>query len=1081
MGTGTTIDTLDIQIKTSAGTAAVNIERLATALGNLKSNGKLTTVVNNLDKLAKSLDNLNKSTSNMNGLSRLKTLGTVLNGLGSVQKLSGLTSVVNTLSKLSKVVAALDAATIDKFKKAMEKLADALSPLAIKLQAVADGFRALPAHLRRAISAVNSADNSINNMGNSINTTSLNTFTMLGNVDMLISGLNAVADAMANVISQAIQWDGVQSRFGRAMADSAEEYYDYIQKINEVMGINVQQFMGNSSLFADMMRGFGVGEKDASTMAIGFTELAYDIWAGTNDVFNTLEEAMDAVRSTIGGETESIQRAGFSVIESTLQETAARHNLAVNIEKATMAEKTYLRYLTLVDQAHARSYVGVYAAEMKTAEGAVRDLSQSFKTLVQAIGSLFIPIVQIVIPYVTAFVRILTDAAHVVAKFFGIELFKIDWSSSKKGVGGLADGATEAATGLTGAAKAAKKLKDYTMGFDELNVISPDTGSGSGGGAGGVGDNGDWYKDLDLDTLWDESVFEQASKRVDEIKEKILKFMEDWKWAFAGVATALAAIAVAKHWSTITGTIGAIIGGISKMTSVVSALFGFIKGQPVLHVLTQLSPKLALVMTAVSTIAGFLGLPVWATIVVILGTIASTAYFLYENWDKVVKVVKDFFKENIVPKFQEIKRHVDNMVEALGPLGKLFSNIGGSVLPILGKAIEIVGGIIVGVVGGTIATAFNILVGIVENMIETFSGVVQIVSGIVSLIVAIFTGGDIGKAWEKIWKGVWTTLKGLVSLIIDPVVDLVDGVITWFKELWDELVGHSIVPDMVNAIVDWFVKMPSRVIKPVKDLVNQVTSAFKNAWSTISSWFKSNVAPKFTKDYWSAKFDTIRSSVTSKLGSAKTAITDKWAEVKKWFTANVAPKFTTSYWGTKFNTIYSGLKTKLDSAWTAVKNFFSATEWKKKVEAAVKAIKDNFKMPSFPKIKLSVEWDTKVGAVKKAVYQALGLDGWPSLKWSTYAQGGFPMPGEYFVARESGPELVGRIGNKPAVANNDQIVAAVSQGVYQAVVSAMSANGGGGNQNVNVYLDGKQIHASVKRTDESRGRNIMGNQLGYLY
>lgn len=54
-----------------------------------------------------------------------------------------------------------------------------------------------------------------------------------------------------------------------------------------------------------------------------------------------------------------------------------------------------------------------------------------------------------------------------------------------------------------------------------------------------------------------------------------------------------------------------------------------------------------------------------------------------------------------------------------------------------------------------------------------------------------------------------------------------------------------------------------------------------------------------------------------------------------------------------------------------------------------------------------------------------------------YAEGGFPDMGEIFMARESGPELVGRIGSRTAVANNSQIVEAVSRGVFEAVVSAM--------------------------------------------
>lgn len=57
-----------------------------------------------------------------------------------------------------------------------------------------------------------------------------------------------------------------------------------------------------------------------------------------------------------------------------------------------------------------------------------------------------------------------------------------------------------------------------------------------------------------------------------------------------------------------------------------------------------------------------------------------------------------------------------------------------------------------------------------------------------------------------------------------------------------------------------------------------------------------------------------------------------------------------------------------------------------------------------------------------------------------YAQGGFPSFGELFIAREAGPELVGTIGGRAAVANNEQIVAAVAQGVYEAVTAALRLN-----------------------------------------
>ncbi|WP_304960250.1 hypothetical protein [Thomasclavelia cocleata] len=86
-----------------------------------------------------------------------------------------------------------------------------------------------------------------------------------------------------------------------------------------------------------------------------------------------------------------------------------------------------------------------------------------------------------------------------------------------------------------------------------------------------------------------------------------------------------------------------------------------------------------------------------------------------------------------------------------------------------------------------------------------------------------------------------------------------------------------------------------------------------------------------------------------------------------------------------------------------------------------------------------------------------------TFKMNLYANGGFPDMGEMFVAREAGPELVGRIGKKTAVANNDQIVSAVSGGVYNAMRSAMAGMSSGGKYEIHttVMLDGKQVGKSV--------------------
>lgn len=90
-----------------------------------------------------------------------------------------------------------------------------------------------------------------------------------------------------------------------------------------------------------------------------------------------------------------------------------------------------------------------------------------------------------------------------------------------------------------------------------------------------------------------------------------------------------------------------------------------------------------------------------------------------------------------------------------------------------------------------------------------------------------------------------------------------------------------------------------------------------------------------------------------------------------------------------------------------------------------------------------------------------------SVSW--YKNGGFPNVGELFYARENGaPELVGSIGNRTAVANNDQIVSAVSIGVEKAVSRALgnSRNGGNGEQpviEVTIKADSETLYRAVRK------------------
>ena len=106
------------------------------------------------------------------------------------------------------------------------------------------------------------------------------------------------------------------------------------------------------------------------------------------------------------------------------------------------------------------------------------------------------------------------------------------------------------------------------------------------------------------------------------------------------------------------------------------------------------------------------------------------------------------------------------------------------------------------------------------------------------------------------------------------------------------------------------------------------------------------------------------------------------------------------------------------------------------------------------------EWLQKVvGFEKFEVSFALSKVSIPRL-----ANGGIVNEGQAFIARERGPELVGNVGSKTTVMNNDQIVESVSNGVYRAMKEAMSENTEDGQTEINVYVGGELAYRDfVKR------------------
>lgn len=170
-----------------------------------------------------------------------------------------------------------------------------------------------------------------------------------------------------------------------------------------------------------------------------------------------------------------------------------------------------------------------------------------------------------------------------------------------------------------------------------------------------------------------------------------------------------------------------------------------------------------------------------------------------------------------------------------------------------------------------------------------------------------------------------------------------------------------------------------------------------------------------------------------------------------------------STWAKISNALVTGLKDLIKGAYEAVIKWAEGKSFK---ELALDVVKVIFKP-------FTLLYDAVYGLISGifggdgSTDKISGID-ISKINKSKFATGGYPTTGQMFIARESGPELVGSIGGRTAVVNNDQIVQAVSMGVYNAVVDAFSTTSDNGDeQPVVVQIDGREVFRAVRSQNDN--------------
>lgn len=507
----------------NSGDASQKITRLTNALTALSQVGNVkisSSIANQLTAINTALAGLkwtdgDKLTSLANGLRPLSELGK-----------ANMTTFINQLSKLPKVIEDLEAADIDKFTQQMTALAAAMKPFADEMQKVSNGFSAFPSKIQKLITSTEKYNASARK---ATSTTGQFTSGLKAlNVAAVAITFRKIGHFIAQAVTESNKYQEDLNLFTVALGQYAAEAQNYAEKVSDVMGIDPAQWLRNQGVFNTLLTGFGDTAERAQLMSQNLTQLGYDI----SSLFNiSIEDAMQKLQSGISGELEPLRRLGYDLSQARLEQTALNLGIKESVANMTQAEKAELRYYAIMTQVTTAQ--GDMARTLEAPANLLRILQAQLTQAARAIGNIFIPALNAILPYAIAVVQVIREIANALANLAGFKLTEVDYS----GVNSAAVGAGSLADNLDDAAGAAKKLKQYTAGFDELNVFAPNTGSGSGAGAGGAGGF-----DFDLPTY--DFLGDAVQTRIGEIKKMIEDTLAEITTIVSGFMLAVGAILV---------------------------------------------------------------------------------------------------------------------------------------------------------------------------------------------------------------------------------------------------------------------------------------------------------------------------------------------------------------------------------------------------------------------------------------------------------------------------------------------------------------------------------------------------------
>lgn len=518
----------------SANAIDISITKVVEGIAKLANAGKrVGETVANLKKLGKGVMNLLKKLQNAPQINS--------NVANTIQGLGNLASSGSRISTVS-----------DRASTSTKKLGNALSSLKEKLK---------------------SAHKSSKGFVSSIGMFYAKFFLVIRAVKKFGQAIGSAQDYIEefNYFSVALDKVGKDSanQFKKAGYNSAEEYagsfrkrFGKLQKqltgydvdyntgdatntFSHNLGLDLTEVMNYNAAIAQITNSAGMLGETSIDSAKALTMLSAD-WASLSNLDTA--DVMQNFQSGLVGQSRALYKYGIDITSAGLAQTAMNHGITESIKNLSQQSKMQLRVLTMLEQSKV-AYADL-ARTINQPANQLRMLQAGFKKLSLTIGSLFMPIVQKLYPYMNAVVMVLQDFAQWVAKLAGIKLGDTDGSRKTPEVpdySNAADDTDKVAKNMDKTAKKTKKAADNLQGFDIVNKLQDNSDSDSGDtDPSGGNANIDLSKDIsdalkNYEKIWDNAFKSNQNKAVELYKKMKKAILDAWKGGdFTSLGSALA-------------------------------------------------------------------------------------------------------------------------------------------------------------------------------------------------------------------------------------------------------------------------------------------------------------------------------------------------------------------------------------------------------------------------------------------------------------------------------------------------------------------------------------------------------------